>query len=523
MLRVSNPKGIVVTADAAVDTLKLLDHPVDFAHRALGITYLTPDQELILDLVHKNFRTAVTSGHAVGKSHVAAILTLWFLYTKYPSKVLTTAASWPQVEEVLWREIRSMHKNAPSALGGRLMNTQLDLEELWFAQGRSTDDSTNLQGFHSKHVLMLLDEATGIDPKIWQAVQSMAINPETDRLAAFGNPTDATSQFFEECQILGKWKHVEISSENHPNVIENRIVIPGAVTREWVEQLAEQHGRDHPIYEARVLGKWSIKLGRMFPDFDPLLGGAHVFKAGSEGLPEWLPKWIGIDWGYAHDTAAYLFAWDGDTTWVLDEICVSGKTPMEIGTLIADSWGRFKIEQVYLSHDAMNRTEGPKSRAMMMQEAWAHKKIPRAQRGDTDRIGGWNLLTQLFRTRKIRISSACKKLVASLIRAVRNPDKTEDMLKVDGDDPVDALRYGLKTSEKSIRIPKEELLRRAVEPAAKRQDPMGMYYLRMKHIDEQKRKARRNHGYKMSLNIQERRIAENRRRIDHGEPGQTPR
>lgn len=445
-------------------------------------------------------------------SHLAAILTLWFLYTRYPSKCLTTAASWPQVEDVLWREIRSMYKNAPSPLGGRLMNTQLDLEELWFAQGRSTDDSTNLQGFHSKHVLMLLDEATGIDPKIWEAAQTMAINPETDRIVALGNPTDSTSRFFEECHIAGKWTHLEVSCENHPNVLENKIIIPGAVTREWVDQYAAEFGRDHPIYEARVLGKWSLKLGRMFPDFDPLVGGAHVYKAGTEEHPEWLPKWIGIDWGYAHDTAAYLLAWDGNMTWVMDEICVSGRTPGEIGTLIADSWGRYKIEAVYLSHEAMNRTESPKSRAMMMQEAWAKKKIPRAQRADTDRIGRWNLMTQLFRTNKIKVSSSCKKLVAALVKAVRNPDKPEDMLKQEGDDPVDALGYALKSSDKSIRVPKEELLRRAVEPAVKRGDHMGAFYLRMKHIEKERR--RKPNAIKMSLNIHERRIAALRRRTE---------
>ena len=510
--RQPGPVGIYVSQENAVLATSQFQHPVDFAKNILGIPYLTPDQERILDAVHKNFKVAVTSGHSTGKSHVSSILTLWFLYTHYPSKVLTTAASWPQVEDVIWREIRSMHKNAKAALGGRMMNTELDLEELWFAQGRSTDDSTNLQGFHSQHVMMLLDEATGIDPKIWEATQTMAINPETDRMVALGNPTDSTSRFFEECQIPGKWTHLEISCENHPNVTEDRVLIPGAVTRAWVDQMAAEYGRDHPIYEARVLGRWSLKLGRMFPDFEPLLGGRHVFHAGSEQLDPWLPKWISIDWGYAHDTAAYLLTWDGDVTWVLDEICVSGRTPAEIGQLIANAWGRYKIEAVYLSHDAMNRTEGPKSRAMLMQEVWSKKGIPRAQRADTDRIGRWNLMTQLFRTGKIKISSACKKLIVSLVKANRNPDKPEDMLKQEGDDPVDAIGYGLKTPDKNFRLPSDEQLRRAKEPAAKRGDYMGMFYLEMKFREREAARRKRGTGLKMSLNAAERKLFQKRRR-----------
>lgn len=501
---------IDVTREQAVETLARIQNPVAFAHEILGIPYLTPDQVRVMESVMANKRTAVTAGHALGKTHLASALVLWFMFTRPNSKILTTASSWPQVEDALWREIRGMHRSALMPLGGRVLNTEINVDTHWFAQGRSTDDSTNLQGFHAPYVMVLLDEATGIDAKIWEAVESLAVGPD-DKLVALGNPTDSTSRFFDECAREGKWNHLEVSCENHPNVLEDRIVVPGAVTRDWVDQMAREYGRDHPVYEARVLGRWSAKLGRMFPDFDPLLGGAHVYPANSEQLAPWLPKWISIDWGYAHDTAAYLFCWDGAVTWVLDEICVSGRTPAEIANMILQRWGHHKIESVFLSHDAMNRTEGPKTRATLMSEVWSGKGMPFPTRSDTDRVGRWNLMTQMFRLKLIKISSGCQKLIAALVRAVRDPDHTEDMLKFDGDDPIDGVSYGLKKPDRVVQLPVEERLARAVAPAIKRKDPMGEWYLRAKFLEQEKKSGASRNVMSFGQRPGERKLARNRR------------
>ena len=112
--------------------------------------------------VRDNKFTAVKAGHGVSKSFTASRIALWFLYSFYPSTVITTAPSHTQVEEILWREIRSCHANAKVAWGGNVTKTKIDLAEKWFAYGFATksdtvtQEATRFQGYHNDNVLIIL-------------------------------------------------------------------------------------------------------------------------------------------------------------------------------------------------------------------------------------------------------------------------------------------------------------------------------------------------------------------------------
>ncbi len=243
-----------MTPEVEAGGRRLQSDPAEFFRTVLGAT-LTPDQERVVASVRDNRRTAAPAGHSVGKSFVAAGLTLWYLVTRPGAKVVTTAPTWRQVEEVLWREIARSHATALFPIGGKLSGTQLELGPNWFAMGLSTDDSTRFQGIHAPYVMVVLDEATGVAHEIWDAAESIAVGPH-DRFVAIGNPTDPTSRFKAVCES-GKWNVVEINAEDHPNVVEGRMVVPGGPTREWIaEREADYGGRDSNLYRARVLGRW---------------------------------------------------------------------------------------------------------------------------------------------------------------------------------------------------------------------------------------------------------------------------
>ncbi len=95
----------------------LLDPPVDpyakdpvgWARDVLGI-HLWSRQQQIAESVRDHPRTAVRSGHGVGKTLVAAVIVLWFLDTHRSSRVITTATKWSQVEKLLWHEISQLLK-----------------------------------------------------------------------------------------------------------------------------------------------------------------------------------------------------------------------------------------------------------------------------------------------------------------------------------------------------------------------------------------------------------------------------
>ena len=54
-------------------------------------------------------------------------------------------------------------------LGGELTDTRLELGAQWYAVGLSTNEPERFQGFHSERLLLVLDEANGVDERIYEA------------------------------------------------------------------------------------------------------------------------------------------------------------------------------------------------------------------------------------------------------------------------------------------------------------------------------------------------------------------
>ena len=213
------------------------------------------------DSVRDNEKTAVGAGHGVSKTYNAARTALNFLYCYYPSTVVTLAPSRDQVRNLMWREIGTAHSNARIALGGKLTTMMLDMQpELgirWYALGLATkpdtvtQEATRLQGIHNMHVLIILDEAAGILPEIWRAIQF--IGAPFKRVLAIGNPT---SKFGDFPQALKdpNWNNIQISVKDTPNFKQGKQVIPGVYGREFEREVRLKYGIDSDQYSVRVEG-----------------------------------------------------------------------------------------------------------------------------------------------------------------------------------------------------------------------------------------------------------------------------
>lgn len=226
--------------------------------RALRYKYgLAPDTIKVLESIRDNPRTAVPAGHAVGKTHGAAVAVLWYLYSRENTIVVTTAPTWTLVEAQLWKEIRNLWKQSRVTLDGRLLETQIKITDKHYAIGISTDEHSRFQGFHGQGgTLIVLDEATGVREELWDSAESMVVGPH-DRILAIGNPTEPSSRFKRACDS-GRYNVIRLDAENHPNVRhKNPLVIQGAVTAEWVEDRLQEYGsRDSPLFRSRVSGFW---------------------------------------------------------------------------------------------------------------------------------------------------------------------------------------------------------------------------------------------------------------------------
>ena len=199
-------------------------------------------------------RTAVPSGFAVGKTWIAARIALWFLYCHRSSLVITTAPTWRQVENVLWAEIRRQHSQAAVPLGGEVLRTQIRLAADWFALGLSTDEPERFQGFHSAHLLMIFDEAAGVDRRVWDVAEGQMAGAHC-RWLAIGNPVEPSGPFYDACRSE-LWHTLPTSCLDTPNVKAGEVLLPKLVTARWVEERRAEWGEESPLYQAKVLGRF---------------------------------------------------------------------------------------------------------------------------------------------------------------------------------------------------------------------------------------------------------------------------
>lgn len=252
--------------------------PVLYCEQVLGVRTLTSQQKRIAQLVAAHRRVFVRSAHSVGKTFLAAALTLWH-YDCFPRGItLTTAPTRPQVIDLLWRELRRLRRGRPglSPVAPVLSDPR---DPSHFAKGYTARDAAAFQGKHDANIFIIFDEATGVRQEFWAAADGMMAGGEA-RMLAICNPTTRASAAY-QAEVSGEWEIVQITALDHPNVLAGLRGEPapiiGAVTLEWVEEKiakwcapidraiadpaldVEWRGawfRPSALFEARVLGRW---------------------------------------------------------------------------------------------------------------------------------------------------------------------------------------------------------------------------------------------------------------------------
>ena len=237
-------------------------NPVEYMVDVLDVErrYVWSKMEEMCNAVRDHDFVCVKAGNSLSKSFTLGRLALWFLYCFPPSTVVTTAPSNIQVEEILWREIRDAHSKAKQPLGGECLKTKLELGEKWFATGFATkpdtvtQHATRLQGFHNEYVLIILDEAAGVDPLIWEAIDRLMSSEGTVKLVAVGNPTTSSGNFV-DCFKDPKFHKITVSVFDTPNYKEGREVIPGLSGRKFVDLVRAKYGEGSNQWKSMITGE----------------------------------------------------------------------------------------------------------------------------------------------------------------------------------------------------------------------------------------------------------------------------
>jgi hypothetical protein len=244
-------------------------------------------QAQIMRSVAVNRRTTVRSCHNSGKTFAAACLTQWFLHCFSPSLVITTATTDRQVEKQLWGEIHQQHLN--SGLPGQLRMKGLTVSPSQEAIGFTTSEAEKFQGWHRSHILIIVDEASGVEEPIYAAIEGCLTGPDA-RLLLIGNPTNPAGSFFDsfrsELYAAGRF---HIQAADVPEAL-----LPAT----WAAERLAEWGEESEDYQVRVLGQFPPQGA------SSLINLNWVEKAQDRELPEGVPVVIGVDVAYEGDDSS---------------------------------------------------------------------------------------------------------------------------------------------------------------------------------------------------------------------------
>ena len=294
-----------------------------FAKKCLELNKLTEEEiaelaeiaqlpDMDKDKVHtymKKTGVSIKSGRGPGKTTLLAWLVIWFLVCFDEALIPCTAPKLNHVKDVLWREISKwIKKSSEDGKCGNFIKDTLEVHgekvyvkghsgtegKEWYAKATSASvtqgsdaPSETLSGYHSKNMMIIVDEATGVADNVFAPLDQTLSDPVNFLIMTY-NPT-RTSGFAYRSQHIHKdeWLTYRWNCEESENV-----------SNESIERVARKYGKDSNAYRITVLGiepvgdtdaviplEWvmaAVDRDICNNDDDPLISGVDLARQGDD-------------------------------------------------------------------------------------------------------------------------------------------------------------------------------------------------------------------------------------------------
>lgn len=200
------------------------------------------------------YRSSTASGHGIGKSALVSMIVNWGVDTMEDTRIVLTANTEAQVRGKTWPEVTKWRNLAITrdwftVTATAMFSRQPRHEKSWRADAVtwSKNNTEAFAGLHNKgkRIIVLFDEASGIDDKVWEVTQGALTDENTEILwIAFGNPTKNTGRFRETfARHRHLWRHKHIDSRD----------VEGTNSA-YLQEMVDTYGEDSDIARVRVRG-----------------------------------------------------------------------------------------------------------------------------------------------------------------------------------------------------------------------------------------------------------------------------
>ena len=228
--------------------------PALFVQEVLGVEPLPYQAEFLEAIASGERKISIRSGHGTGKSTAASWAMLWYFLMHYPNKVVVTAPTSSQLFDALFAELKRWINELPEALS-QTLNVKSDrvehmsaMSEMFISARTSRAETPEaLAGVHSEHVMLVVDEASGVPEQVFEAAAG-SMSGHNATTIMLSNPTRSSGTFFEsQTRMADSWWTRRWSCVDSP-----------LVSDEFVEEMRERYGEESNAYRIRVLGEFPL-------------------------------------------------------------------------------------------------------------------------------------------------------------------------------------------------------------------------------------------------------------------------
>jgi len=197
-------------------------------------------------------KISIRSGHGVGKTCLCAWLATHFVTFRDDVKVIVTSPSSGQLKDGLIPEINKWIARMPFWMRASIESTSERVVRnpnpqnnfISFRTARKENPEA-LAGVHATHVMIIVDEASGVDEVIYETGQG-ALSTEGAIAILIGNPTRPVGFFYKtQTSLSDLWWTRKVSCMQSSRVDHNYII-----------SQARTYGVDSREYRVRVLGEF---------------------------------------------------------------------------------------------------------------------------------------------------------------------------------------------------------------------------------------------------------------------------
>ena len=235
----------------AVITRCIVDR-IFFAEEVLKMTLEPWQKEVFTALDQGETRVSIRSGVGTGKTTMVSVMAVHFLLFRDDCKIIVTSPSFNQLQDGIIPEVRKWMARLPQwmqdqleAISDRVTCKPEPANNFISFRTARKEQPDSLQGIHATHVLLLVDEASGVAENVFDAAAG-TMSTAGAITVLISNPLRTSGLFFKTHRKLKHlWATWKVTSADSSQV-----------ASDFPKNMAATYGLNSSQYKIRVLAEF---------------------------------------------------------------------------------------------------------------------------------------------------------------------------------------------------------------------------------------------------------------------------